>query len=236
MYRVIRGKVYGVLTDYDLTSWATSLTEDYTPTSQQRTGTPPFMAIGMLNGMDTLHLYRHDLELLFYIMVILATHYEIEGPRKGGGGGVRMRGGKLPFERWFDEPSYEDLASFKKFFISECKDLDLSPTFEDFRDWLLDLRASFASNGACTASYRLSSATENTVVLNPIEGLGHSASYHHPASSDRTLAGKFASGRPAGRYESQSAEGLSGGVKRTSGATPRKTNSKVGRKQRPLHQ
>jgi len=141
---MIKGKVYGVLTDYDLASWATSLTDDYAPTSQQRTGTPPFMAIGILKGTDALHLYRHDVESLFYIMVILATHYEIEGPKKDGGGGVRMRGGKLPFERWFDEPSYENLASFKRDFLSECKALDLSPTFEDFRGWLLRLHASFA--------------------------------------------------------------------------------------------
>ena len=144
MYPMIKGKIYGVLTDYDLASWATSLTEDYAPTSQQRTGTPPFMAIGMLKGTDALHLYRHDVESLFYIMAILATHYEIEAPRKGRGGGVRMRGGELPFEDWFDESSYKKLASFKRDFLSECEDLDLSPTFEDFRGWLLRLHASFA--------------------------------------------------------------------------------------------
>ena len=142
---MIKGKVYGVLADYDLASWKVSLTSDYTKTSQQRTGTPPFMAAGLLDGTDALHLYRHDVESLFYIMVILTTHYEIEGPKKGRGGGVRMRGGELPFERWFDEPSYENLASFKRTFLSKYKDFDPSPTFEDFRDWLLELHASFTS-------------------------------------------------------------------------------------------
>ena len=141
---MMEGKFYGVLTDYDLASWTISLISDYTKTSQQRTGTPPFMAAGLLDGTDALHLYRHDVESLFYTMVILATHYEIEGPKKGRGGGVRMRGGELPFEEWFDEPSYKKLASFKRTFLSQCKALDLSPTFEDFRGWLLRLHASFA--------------------------------------------------------------------------------------------
>ena len=143
MYRIVKGKVYGVLTDYDLASWTRWLTGNCTKTSEQRTGTPPFMAFGLLKGTDTLHLYRHDVESLFYIMVILATHYEIEGPKKGGEGGVRKRQGKLPFGRWFDQPFYEDLASFKKGFLSDFKDLDLSPTFEDLRGWLLKLRKSF---------------------------------------------------------------------------------------------
>ena len=138
-------EVYGVLTDYDLSSWTASLTLDYTKTSQQTTGTPPFMARGLLNGTDALHLYRHDVESLFYIILILATHYEIEAPEKGKGGGVRTRQGfkVLPYQAWFDEPSYEALASFKNTFIEDFRYLNLSPIFEDFRGWLGDLRKYF---------------------------------------------------------------------------------------------
>ena len=138
-------EVYGVLTDYDLSSWTASLTSDYTKTSQQRTGTPPFMAHGLLGGTDTLHLYRHDVESLFYIILILATHYEIEAPGEGKDGGVQIRKGfkELPYQAWFDEPSYKALASFKHTFISQFQDLNLSPTFEDFRGWLEDLHLSF---------------------------------------------------------------------------------------------
>ena len=138
-------EVYGVLTDYDLSSWTASLTLDYTKTSQQRTGTPPFMAHGLLDGTDTLHLYRHDVESLFYIILILATHYEIEAPKKGNAGGVRTRQGLkvLPYQAWFDQPSYETLAESKQAFISNLKYLNLSPTFENFRGWLEDLHLSF---------------------------------------------------------------------------------------------
>ena len=145
MFRIVKRKVYGVLTDYDLASWAELLSSDYTKTSQQRTGTPPFMAFGLLDGSDALHLYRHDVESFFYIMVILATHYEVRSHRKGETGGVRMRQGEPPFELWFDEPSYEKLAFFKKGFLSNSRYLDLSPTFEDLRVWLLHLKASFTS-------------------------------------------------------------------------------------------
>jgi hypothetical protein len=143
MYRMIEGKVHGVLTDYNLSSWTASMTSDYTKTSQQRTGTPPFMAHGLLKETDKLHLYRHDVESLFYIMMILATHYEVQAPKKGEDGGIRMRKGKLRFQGWFDAQDYNDLASLKQGFFSDLEHLDLSPTFEDFRGWLVNLRMCF---------------------------------------------------------------------------------------------
>jgi len=146
MYRIIEGKVHGVLTDYDLASWTASLTRDYTKTSQQRTGTPPFMAHGLLDGTDALHLYRHDVESIFYIMLILATHYEIQAPKKGEDGGVRMRQGlkELPYQSWFDEPWYKGLANYKIVFFSKLVYPNLSPSFEDLRSWLLNLQESLA--------------------------------------------------------------------------------------------
>ena len=147
MYRRINGKVYGVLTDFDLSSWTTSLTSDYTKTSQQRTGTPPYMAYGLLKGTDSLHLYRHDVESLFYIILILAAHHEIHLPRnETEKGGVRMRRGPdsvLPYEEWFDQPSYETLAEAKYFFLKNADEFNLSPDFEDFRDWIESLHRSF---------------------------------------------------------------------------------------------
>ena len=154
MYRIVREKnsagvveekVCGVLTDFDLSSWTEDLNEDYSKTSQQRTGTPPFMAYGLLRGLDALHMYRHDLESLFYIMLILATHYEIRLPTEEEEGGLRMRQGlkKLPYQTWFDQPSYETLASSKHSFLSDAGGLNLSPAFKDFRNWLWHIHRSF---------------------------------------------------------------------------------------------
>ena len=145
MYRIVDGKVCGVLTDFDLSSWTADLKNDYTKTSQQRTGTPPFMAYELLDESDVIHLYRHDLESLFYIMLILATHYDIQPPTEEEDGGLRMRQSynELPYEIWFGQPSYETLSALKHAFFSKRRSLDLSPDFEDFRDWLEDLRLSF---------------------------------------------------------------------------------------------
>ena len=141
---VTEEKVYGVLTDYDLSSWTAALTPDYTKTSQQRTGTPPFMAHGLLDGTDKLHLYRHDVESIFYIMLILATHYEIQAPRNGKGGGVRMQTGKLHFQDWFDAPNYTVLGGIKLDFLGRLIPFEVSPSFKGFHDWLLMLYELFA--------------------------------------------------------------------------------------------
>ena len=142
---VVEEKVYGVLIDFDLASRTQHLAKDYTRTSQQRTGTPPYMAYGLLNGSDGRHLYRHDLESLFYIMLIVATHYEIQLPTGGKSGGLRTRQGfkELPYELWFNQPSYKTLASFKATLITTRTGFDLSPSFKNFRGWLMSLRHSF---------------------------------------------------------------------------------------------
>ena len=141
--KVIVEKLCGVLTDFDRSSRTKDLAEDYMRTSQQRTGTPPYMAYGLLKGSDDRHLYRHDLESLFYIMLITATHYEIELPTKEKDEGMLTRDGKLAYQRWFDEPLYDDLASFKLSLFMEPVGLDLSPSFKEFGDWLRHLHHSF---------------------------------------------------------------------------------------------
>ena len=74
MCRTIEGKIHGVLTDHNLSLWTASLTPNHSRTPQQKTGTPPFMANGLLKRTDRIHMYRHDMEFFFYIILILATH------------------------------------------------------------------------------------------------------------------------------------------------------------------
>ena len=166
MYRIVREKnsagvveekVCGVLTDFDLASWTEDLKRDDGKMSQA-TGTPPFMACELLRGSDAQHLYRHDLESLFYVMLILATRYEIRLPTSEEEGGLRMRQGlkELPYQRWFDQPSYETLGCIKRSFLSRLKDPDLSPAFEDFRDWLKRLHLSFARGVSARWAHELS--------------------------------------------------------------------------------
>ena len=144
MYRIVDGKICGVLTDYDLSSWTERLTSGYAKASQQRTGTPPFMAYELLDPRnDMLHLYRHDLESLFYIMLILATQYEVQAPGESGEGCIGMRE-ELPYRKWFNQQSYENLSFSKEAFLKRSDDqLDLSLTFQDFGGWLESIRTAF---------------------------------------------------------------------------------------------
>ena len=186
MYRMIKGwngkeeteYVYGVLTDYDLSSWAASLTGDYTKTLQQRTGTPPYMAHELLTGESDIHLYRHDVESLFYIMLLLCARHEFDLNREAKWPLV-MREGKLPYEDWFDEPKYAKLGMFKAFFFSQVEAIELFPAFEDIRKWLLHLQYSFSDGFELKYSYKKRKARA-----------GDSAG-ELPPFDDETLGGKI---------------------------------------------
>ena len=66
MYRVVDGNICGVLNDYDL---AIRVDRTQGPTSRQRTGTLPYMAAELLGHEPPAHMYRHDLESIFYCML-----------------------------------------------------------------------------------------------------------------------------------------------------------------------
>ena len=134
-------QVYGVLTDYDLSSWKKDLND-------QRTGTPPYMAYELLKGTSTTHLYRHDLESLFYIMLLVGARHTI-APAKGGPDAkgksqvIRLEGAR-PYQTWFDTWPYTTLGSIKQSFIWDRPAIELSPAFEGFRLWLEGLHYDFS--------------------------------------------------------------------------------------------
>ena len=193
MCRWMRGKVYGVLVDYDLASWKDDLGKNYKKTSEQRTGTPPFMAHGLLDGSDPLHLYRHDLEALFYVMLILATRYEV------GTGGVNRRlpeeGQTLNFQGWFDAAEYEKLGAMKSNFFTKVQDFDVSPSFQDFYDWLERLQASFTSGFQAKGPYELQKKRRRLFPTRKAtfddETLGGHVTYSAFIESTRELTGKL---------------------------------------------
>ncbi|KAF9647789.1 hypothetical protein BDM02DRAFT_3245148 [Thelephora ganbajun] len=181
MYRIIKGKVYGVLMDYDLASWTATLTRDYTKTSQQRTGTPPFMAHGLLDGTDAIHLYRHDVESIFYVMLILVTRYDIQVPEEGKDGGIQVREGDLYFQDWFETRNFKMLGDAKWGFLTKFRAFEVSPSFKDFYDWLLALRSSFVSGFQARGQHDLQ---VDLMVQRRRQGLGQAGDEVKPAAFD----------------------------------------------------
>ena len=101
------------------------------------------MAHELLRGISDIHLYRHDVESFFYIMLTMCGRHTI-GRMNGAGEGaelrVVMREGILPYEDWYNEPSFSTLGSLKLTYLIVLPAIELSPIFEDFRPWLVALR------------------------------------------------------------------------------------------------
>jgi len=129
MFRHIDGKVYGVLNDFDLSSSVDRLKDG--PSSNHRTGTKPFMAVDLLNKRwNGGHMYRHDLESLFYIMLCLACRYEKPGKPLSD----------PPYEQWFCG-SEEAVYAYKCSFIREKTPFFVRPFFKGFEPWLQSIYA-----------------------------------------------------------------------------------------------
>ena len=187
-------KVYGVLTDYDLSSWTADLANDYTRTSQQRTGTPPYMAHELLKGTSDVHLYRHDVESLFYVILLVCARHTIG--EKGKKRMLIMRGSTgLPYESWFNQHNYRMLGSLKTTFFTDMETIELSRTFEDFRPWLKDLQLCLSDGFDARSAYEKqkiragSSAGELAAFDN--ETLGGNIDYSSLIESARSLKGEL---------------------------------------------
>jgi len=138
-------KVYGILTDYDLSSWTKSLNPDCVKASEQWAGTPPYMANELLTGTSPIHLYRHDVESLFYIMLSMSAHHTIGIPKNADKPQVVVRKSvKLPYREWFNTQDYYTLGCRKGVFFFHSRTIELSPIFEDFRPWLRLLQRHFS--------------------------------------------------------------------------------------------
>ncbi|KAF8914736.1 hypothetical protein CPB85DRAFT_1204418, partial [Mucidula mucida] len=75
MWHRCRGRICGVLNDFDLSSFR----DNTAPSSKQRTGTHPYMARELHQGakISIRHLYRHDLESFFYVLLLLTGAYKL---------------------------------------------------------------------------------------------------------------------------------------------------------------
>ncbi|KAK0205945.1 hypothetical protein DFS33DRAFT_1381028 [Desarmillaria ectypa] len=132
MYRIdSKGNILGVLNDFDL-SLLLPIDE---ATSLRHTGTPPYMAFDLLKEQKDsgLHLYCHDLEALFNVMLMICCHHSIiKEPQPHSTSQLE----EIPksFSQWFDcGISWDDLAELKSSFLSNAQPFhEVSACFKAF--------------------------------------------------------------------------------------------------------
>ncbi|KAF8074640.1 hypothetical protein FPV67DRAFT_1474320 [Lyophyllum atratum] len=114
MFKVDKDRtVKGILNDWDMASHVEANDEIKLSTATHRTGTIPFMARELLTDENIpAHLYRHDLESFFYILIWAALHYEFPAKKKHP---------KIMKVQPWDSLSFDIAREFKQAFISSKK-------------------------------------------------------------------------------------------------------------------
>jgi len=137
MLRKEGDKVYGVLNDMDL---AVTVGVE-SASSKQRTGTKPFMAIDLLQLEPPVHMYRHDLESMFYVLVWITSRFH-DGKEIAD----------APLQEWADEGGVALVSEKYRFFMSEPP----QPTskFYPLGRWVVSLHKMMRNGFSARTEYR----------------------------------------------------------------------------------
>jgi serine/threonine protein kinase len=137
MLRKEGDKVYGVLNDMDLA--VTVGVESIS--SKQRTGTKPFMAIDLLELEPPVHMYRHDLESMFYVLVWITSRFH-DGKEIAD----------APLQDWADEGGVALVSEKYRFIMSEPP----QPTskFYPLGRWVVSLQKMMRNGFSARTEYR----------------------------------------------------------------------------------
>ena len=154
-------KVYGVLNDMDL---AVSVGVTIA-SSKQRTGTKPFMAIDLLQPDPPVHMYRHDLESMFYVLVWITSRFN--------------NGKELiepPLQEWADLGGMALIKEKNSFIMSEPP----PPTseFDALGRWVVSLQTTIRDGFSARTKYRSELAIAK-----------RSKAMHPPIFEEETLGG-----------------------------------------------
>lgn len=140
------GSVNGVLNDWDLAGRIDKLGGP-APNSEQCVGTPPFMAIDLLEGLwsrkPCTHILRHELESFVYILIWAAVHYDLANKK-------RDHGVHPVLELWTGSLRQNSNAKHAVFFPGSHILVDIyeaaKPEFKDLiNEWIEPLRKLFTT-------------------------------------------------------------------------------------------
>ncbi|KAJ3719607.1 hypothetical protein DFJ43DRAFT_1005246 [Lentinula guzmanii] len=134
MVRERDGKKYGVLNDWDLAIWINN--EHDEPTSLIRTGTRPYMAHEQQSvHWKGPHRYRHDLESIFYVMLLLVCLYSNPNEKV-----PHFENEEFRFEEWhWRDDAFLRLTKTSVVYAAPFIP-PVSPFFSDFLLWLTELQ------------------------------------------------------------------------------------------------
>jgi len=82
MFKFHEGRSKGIVNDWDMASHLDDAGEVPLSTARHRTGTIPFMARDLLVDKPPAHIYRHDLESFYYILVWAVVHFDLKNKRR----------------------------------------------------------------------------------------------------------------------------------------------------------
>ncbi|KAG7442732.1 uncharacterized protein BT62DRAFT_973413 [Guyanagaster necrorhizus] len=143
--RTVDGHLRGVLNDFDLSAYR----HETGPSSRQRTGTLPYMAFELLindeNGHPPKHLYRHDVESIFYVILLLCCRYKVVAIQDPDGRPILERTQvHSPFDSWY-KLGRDGLKDTKIAFFTGHNSFSpvVSSGFTDFQPWINRIRQHF---------------------------------------------------------------------------------------------
>ncbi|KAG6843425.1 hypothetical protein H0H87_004701, partial [Tephrocybe sp. NHM501043] len=146
----------GILNDWDLASEVEDNNEIKLSNANHRIGTLPFMARDLLVNNPPSHLYRHDLESFFYILIWAALHYDFAA-------GTKISSDQVSITRTWNDDVFRRNRSAKYEFLKERKRLDkviaaVRKGCEPLIPWIISI-------------WRLFFITERTLAnMEPIDG------------------------------------------------------------------
>ncbi|KAK0478803.1 hypothetical protein IW261DRAFT_1337140, partial [Armillaria novae-zelandiae] len=172
--RTVDGSIRGVLNDFDLSS----LRSATGASSTQRTGTLAYMAYELLssdeNGQPPKHLYRHDVESVFYVILLLLCRYKFVGTQSSSQEARRKVAS--PFDHWYTLTRAQ-LKTEKGYFLLRGASPMVNRGFHDFQTWVDDLCQQFMLGFHNLASNESSKKRGKTTEPFDEETLGDHISY-----------------------------------------------------------
>ena len=138
MLRKEGDKIYAVLNDFDLAVHA----DVKSISSKHRTGTKPFMAIDLIHPDPTLHMYRHDLESMFYVLVWITSRFH-------NGQEIADR----PLQEWADNGGAA-LLKEKSFFVMMSEPPPPTSEFDPLGLWVVSLQKVMRKGFSARTEYR----------------------------------------------------------------------------------